>query len=405
MRQTSFISRARVVLAGVALTTSLVPAALSAQPAIWSKIVGPQNVTGNNTPVRLRPGGDGGALATVGLQVEGTFSGTITLRCSISGNTYVALDLIPRPSGATVTSVSAAGLWKADATGCRIVEATPSSWASGTAVVTLLGTSNGGGAASAELSGEIELGEVTVTASALPTGAATAANQATSNTNLATIANAVSGSGFQLSSAGVIATVIDLTNSNPVATRPVDSNGDAMNFTADVTVDLDTDGGDTQTAAGYPILLPSASGGVTGGTSTAPIRVDPTGTTSQPVSGANSLPLIVCNSSVAISTATSGNVELVALTGGQTVYVCAFDVTSAGDVNVQFISGTGTACATGETDKTGTYQLIAPSGGGLRGLARGSGVGTLFRGASGEAVCIELSAAVQVDGLLTYAKF
>ena len=108
--------------------------------------------------------------------------------------------------------------------------------------------------------------------------------------------------------------------------------------------------------------------------------------------------------SVAISTASSGNVQLVAISGSTIVYVCGFDVTAAADVSVQFVSGTGSACATGETDKTGVYQLTAASGAGLRGLARPNGGAPQFKGAAGEAMCIELSGAVQVDGLLTYVQ-
>ena len=103
--------------------------------------------------------------------------------------------------------------------------------------------------------------------------------------------------------------------------------------------------------------------------------------------------------SVPISTATSGNVELVAISGSTVVYVCGYNAIATGTVAIQFISGTGTACATGETNKTGAYPLIANSG-----LAVGNGGAMQFKGAAGEAVCIELSGAVQVDGLLTYVQ-
>jgi hypothetical protein len=109
-------------------------------------------------------------------------------------------------------------------------------------------------------------------------------------------------------------------------------------------------------------------------------------------------------SSAVISTASSGNVELVAISGSTIVYVCGFDVTSQADVSIQFVSGTGTACATGETNKTGVYPLVAASGAGLRGIARTNGGSVQFKGAAGEAMCIELSGAVQVDGLLTYVQ-
>jgi hypothetical protein len=103
--------------------------------------------------------------------------------------------------------------------------------------------------------------------------------------------------------------------------------------------------------------------------------------------------------SVAIDTASSGNVELVALTSSQIVYVCGYDVQAHGTVGVQFIYGTGTACATGETNLTGVYNLEAREG-----LVRSNGGAVQFKTAASNALCIELSAAIQVSGVLTYVK-
>ena len=50
------------------------------------------------------------------------------------------------------------------------------------------------------------------------------------------------------------------------------------------TYDFDTGAG-TDSKAAFGLLLPASGGAVVGGTSTNPIRVDPTGTTTQPVSG------------------------------------------------------------------------------------------------------------------------
>ena len=108
--------------------------------------------------------------------------------------------------------------------------------------------------------------------------------------------------------------------------------------------------------------------------------------------------------SVPIDTATSGNVQLVAISGSTVIYACGFSVTSAADVNVQFINGTGTACGTGETNETGLYQLIAASGAGLRGVSVGFGGAPVFKTDAGDAACIELSGAVQVDGVFTYVQ-
>lgn len=109
----------------------------------------------------------------------------------------------------------------------------------------------------------------------------------------------------------------------------------------------------------------------------------------------------VCNpkdtSQVVISTASSGNVELVALTSGQTIYLCDFTIMSGGTVGVQLIYGTGTACATGETNMTGVMPLVVNTG-------WTHNYGGRLKTAEANAFCIELSGAVQVDGVATYRK-
>ena len=51
---------------------------------------------------------------------------------------------------------------------------------------------------------------------------------------------------------------------------------------------------------------------------------------------------------IPINTATSANVELVALVAGKSVYVCGVSLDNdTATTGLQFIYGTGTACATG----------------------------------------------------------
>ena len=109
----------------------------------------------------------------------------------------------------------------------------------------------------------------------------------------------------------------------------------------------------------------------------------------------------VCNpkdtSQFAISISSSGNNELVALTSSQTIYVCDLTLVSNGTVGVQVIYGTGTACATGETNMSGVLPLVANSGWSHNYDGR-------LKTAASNALCLELSAAVQVDGIVTYRK-
>lgn len=104
-------------------------------------------------------------------------------------------------------------------------------------------------------------------------------------------------------------------------------------------------------------------------------------------------------SDIKIDTATSGNVELVALNGSDVFYVCGYNFISTAAQSVQMISGTGTACATGETDETGPYAVAANGG-----ISVPNTGAVQFTTAAGAALCIELSAASQVSGIVSYVR-
>ncbi len=219
--------------------------------------------------------------------------------------------------------------------------------------------------------------------------------------------------------------------------------------------DIDSGAG-TDYNLGISLRKAASGGSVEMGTAADPIRTDPTGTTTQPVnvaqingvapsmgngisgtgvqrvtiasdstgqvnateggatgsavparagysgavSSGNLAGIIACDSSVVINVSTAVTTQLVALTSGQTIYVCSFSFMSAGTTNVTFEYGTGTLCATGLTTLTGAYNLTAQTG-----VSQGSGLGTVFRTAAGNALCIVNSAAVQVSGVVSYTKF
>lgn len=240
--------------------------------------------------------------------------------------------------------------------------------------------------------------------------------------------------------------------------------------------DLDSGAG-AQWAQGVNLRKIASGGSVEAGTATDPLRTDPTGTTTQPVSGtvtanqgtANATPwneniaqingvaplmgngvtgtgsprvsvasdnsnapgiggsatgsappsaaqymgansggatggllagVISCNSSAAISTAASGSTEIVALTASQTIYICGYNWMANGTVNVKLVYGTGASCATGPTDLTGAYNHTAQTG-----IAVTSPFWTGIKTASANALCINLSAAIQVSGVVMYTKF
>jgi hypothetical protein len=104
-------------------------------------------------------------------------------------------------------------------------------------------------------------------------------------------------------------------------------------------------------------------------------------------------------SSVAIDTAASGNVELVALSGSDLIYVCGYSVVAGAATGVQLIYGTGTACATGETNLTGVWSFAANGG-----ITQANGGVPQFVVPAGNAFCVENSGANSIQGHVTYVR-
>jgi hypothetical protein len=145
--------------------------------------------------------------------------------------------------------------------------------------------------------GTNNIGDVDVLSSALPTGAATSAKQdtvighldgvegllTTIDADTGTLAGAVSGAEMQVD----VVTMPNVTLNEPVS---IDDNGGSVTVDGTVgvsnlnTADYDTGAG-TVTEAMIGLALPASGGPVAGGTATNPVRTDPTGSTTQPVSG------------------------------------------------------------------------------------------------------------------------
>lgn len=106
------------------------------------------------------------------------------------------------------------------------------------------------------------------------------------------------------------------------------------------------------------------------------------------------------NSSVAINVSTATTTQLVALSGVTLIRVTSFDVIAGGTGNITFVYGTGINCGTGTTSLTGPYNLTAQAG-----ISKGSGIGTILKVPSGNALCVTTSAAVQMSGSVSYQQF
>lgn len=94
-----------------------------------------------------------------------------------------------------------------------------------------------------------------------------------------------------------------------------------------------------------------------------------------------------------IDTATSGDNELVAAVDGKEIRVISFELISTGTVITQFKSGAATAIS-------GAYPLVANTG--LVNPGNSIEGAHPFETAAGEALVLNLSAAIQVDGDLVY---
>lgn len=79
-------------------------------------------------------GGEEGNI--VAYQLTGTFSGTVTFEGSVDGTNYVAIAAEPIGGGSSVTTATAAGIWRVRAGGLHSVRARVSTYTSGTFVIT-----------------------------------------------------------------------------------------------------------------------------------------------------------------------------------------------------------------------------------------------------------------------------
>lgn len=70
---------------------------------------------------------------------------------------------------------------------------------------------------------------------------------------------------------------------------------------------------------------------------------------------------IDCTSSIIYDASTSGNTQLVAISGSKNIFICGYEMLAAGTVNLSLVAGTGSACASAAsgTPSTGTSGASA----------------------------------------------
>lgn len=238
-----------------------------------------------------------GGRATFNFQLTGTWVGTILFEGTLDGSTYYTLEAIPVGAGAVVASTTVNGAWSVESAGFSNLRARSTAWTSGTASVYILGsiqsndievynTTPGNlqtvsriqdSAGSSITNGQKTMANsvpvvvasdqsaipISAVSLPLPTGAATSANQSTEIISLqliddlphaqnAALVKGVPVMGQLDDAATVVATEDNVAVARITAQRAVHTN--------------------LRNNAGTEI-----------GTSGAPVRTDPTGTTAQPV--------------------------------------------------------------------------------------------------------------------------
>lgn len=159
------------ILASLLLLVSLAsPAAAQDYVKLWPNGTS-GSITANAGAVTIANARE---MATFGIDIRGTFVGTIAPQCSIDGTNWQATFVTPTNGTTAVTSMTTTGIWIGAINGCKQVRVVATAWTSGTATITLNTTqSSGGGNASVDLSGASFTGNAAAgaTGSAVPASA------------------------------------------------------------------------------------------------------------------------------------------------------------------------------------------------------------------------------------------
>lgn len=83
-------------------------------------------------------------LGALGLQLTGTWTGTVTFEATIDGANWVALNMVPSNSATAASTTTGNGAWSANVAGYRMARARWSTPTSGAPVATLQGASTAG---------------------------------------------------------------------------------------------------------------------------------------------------------------------------------------------------------------------------------------------------------------------
>jgi hypothetical protein len=141
------------------------------------------------------------------------------------------------------------------------------------------------------------------------------------------------------------------------------------------------------------------------------VRIDPVGTTTQPVKitdGTNTVVVDPCKgqTKLFVSINQTANAQLASGTSSKKIYICSIHVVVAAATNVALVEGTGSVCATGTAGVSGFGGAAAATGWNFAangGIALGNGDSSLgAEGTAADNLCVYNSGSGQVSGGVSY---
>jgi hypothetical protein len=243
---------------------------------------------------------------------------------------------------------------------------------------------------------------ISATSLPLPTGAATSAEQVTQTGHQADIVTATE----------TVAATVDQT-AGAVKTIWKDASGADVEFAADgvhgqavetggpqITVEAkDHDGAALPNAVTEgQAVRPAAS--LFGVQYFMPTNENGSDVATVTAQGSNSKPIVACDQVYVGSP--SADTVAIPLSGSTTIKICSIHIDAEGTVDTKLISGTQTTtpCDTSTSDVSTMYAFSTVTG--VLGTNEGSGLGMIMKGDPGEAVCVDVSAAVVNNIRITY---
>jgi hypothetical protein len=121
-------------------------------------------------------------------------------------------------------------------------------------------------------------------------------------------------------------------------------------------------------------------------------------TTGGQSSAGNAVNDFFCDNSAAVSISGSGLTQIVALTSGKQIRVCHLDFSAGAASNFTIEYGTGSACGTGTTAISGTYQTVVA-------FAADYGEKSPLTAPAGNAMCLNFGSSVTAGGVVLYAIY